>query len=256
MSPSARQALPPERPRASGGARPGARPAVPAGDVAVLLLADVKPSALPWGWSRFVLGTWPLRKVPGVGFARQLGSGHEGGFGLKPSGTRQGLFLLFDGEAAARRFVAQSPLVASYRRHARETALLVLQAFSCRGSWAGRSVRPSLPAPAGGPVAALTRASIRPSKSLRFWRHAPPSQVALEQAAGCRLAVGLGEAPLVRQATFSVWDSVQAMDAYARSGAHLEAIRASTAGHFFSESMFVRFVVLHAEGQWKGRALG
>lgn len=255
MSPSARQALPPEQPRAPEASRPGARPAVPAGDVAVLLLADIKPSALPWGWSRFVLGSWPLRKVPGLGFARQLGSGYEGGFGLKPSGTRQGLFLLFEGEAAARRFVETSPLVAAYRRHASETALLLLQAFSCRGSWAGRSVRPSLPAPAGGPVAALTRASIRPGKSLRFWRHAPPSQLALEQATGCRLAVGLGEAPLVRQATFSVWDSVQAMDAYARHGAHMAAIRASMGGDFFSESMFVRFVVLAAVGQWKGRPL-
>ena len=104
-------------------------------------------------------------------------------------------------------------------------------------------------------MAALTRASIRPGKSLRFWRHAPPSQLALEQATGCRLAVGLGEAPLVRQATFSVWDSVQAMDAYARHGAHMAAIRASMGGDFFSESMFVRFVVLAAEGQWKGRPL-
>lgn len=255
MSPSARQALPPERPRAPEASRPGARPAVPVGDVAVLLLADIKPSALPWGWSRFVLGGWPLRRTPGLGFARQLGSGHEGGFGLRPSGTRQGLFLLFDGEAAARDFLAHSPLVSAYRNHARESAWLLLRAFSCRGSWAGRSVGVSLPAPAEGPVAALTRASIRPSKSLRFWRHAPPSQLSLEGAAGCRLAVGLGEAPLVRQATFSVWDSVQAMDAYARHGAHMAAIRASMSGDFFSESMFVRFVVLEAVGQWKGRPL-
>ena len=69
----------------------------------------------------------------------------------------------------------------------------------------------------------------------------------------CLLAMGLGEAPLLRQATFSLWDSAAAMDAYARTGAHLDAIRAAWKHQFFSESMFVRFVPLQLQGQWKGR---
>jgi spheroidene monooxygenase len=99
-------------------------------------------------------------------------------------------------------------------------------------------------------VAALTRASIRPRHAAAFWRHAPPSEAALAQAAGCRLAVGLGEAPLLRQATFSLWDNAAAMDAYARSGAHQAAIRAAHGGGYFSESMFVRYRVLGIEGHW------
>jgi spheroidene monooxygenase len=46
------------------------------------------------------------------------------------------------------------------------------------------------------------------------------------------------------------------MDAYARSGAHLAAIHAAYDGRYFSESMFVRFVPLHMQGQWKGVTLG
>jgi spheroidene monooxygenase len=85
---------------------------------------------------------------------------------------------------------------------------------------------------------------------------APPAQVSLEGAPGCRFAVGLGEAPLLRQATFSLWDSVAAMDAYARSGAHLAAIRAAHKERYFSESMFVRFVPLALQGSWRGQPLG
>ena len=105
-------------------------------------------------------------------------------------------------------------------------------------------------------MASLTRASIRPRKALRFWSHSPPAEAALERADGCLLAVGLGEAPLLRQATFSVWESQAAMDAYARSGAHLEAIRAALQGDWFSESMFVRFVPLQLSGRWKGARYG
>jgi spheroidene monooxygenase len=43
------------------------------------------------------------------------------------------------------------------------------------------------------------------------------------------------------------------MDAYARHGAHMEAIRAAARHDFFSESMFVRFRPYDARGAWKGR---
>jgi spheroidene monooxygenase len=110
--------------------------------------------------------------------------------------------------------------------------------------------------PALGSIAGLTRASIRPQCAARFWRRAPPAERSLDAAPGCLLAIGLGEAPLLRQATFTVWESVAAMNAYARSGAHLEAIRASHDGGYFSESMFVRFVPEGLAGTWKGRSYG
>lgn len=225
------------------------------GQVVLLLLVDVAPGSRLWGYARFVLGGLALRGVQGLRFSRQLGSGHEGGFGVRPSGTRQGLFLVFDDESAAGAFI-RSPRADAYRRHARELCLVKLAPYSVRGSWGGIAPVPSAAAPASGPVAALTRASIRPLKAARFWAQAPASQVQLEASQGCRLAVGLGEAPLLRQATFSLWDSLEAMNAYARSGAHQEAIRQSMSGGFFSESMFVRFVPLSVTGTWKGRALG
>jgi hypothetical protein len=233
--------------------------------VAVLLLADSAPGSRLWGWSRVIRGEAALRAEPGLLFARALGSGHEGGFGLKPSLSRHGLFAVFDGQPAAEAFLDRSPRVAAYRAHSRELCTLMLRAWSSRGSWGGQALPATTPRPGSGepgawpadtPVAALTRASIRPSRALRFWQMAPPAQADLAQAHGCRLAAGLGEAPLLRQATFSVWDSVAAMDAYARTGAHLAAIRASAQGGFFSESMFVRFVPLRIQGRWLGREHG
>jgi hypothetical protein len=225
-------------------------------DVAVLLLADIAPAARLWGWSRIVWGRLLLRGVNGLLLAKALGTGHEGGFGLRPSGSRQGLFALFDSEAAADEFLGDSPVVAGYAQRSDEFLLIKLRATSSRGSWSGQHIVTTALGTADGPVASLTRASIKPWRAARFWRHSPPSEQALQQADGCQLAVGLGEAPVLRQATFSVWDSQAAMDAYARSGAHLQAIRAAAAGGFFSESMFVRFVPLLMQGRWRGRSYG
>lgn len=221
-----------------------------------MLLVDVDPGSRIWGFSRFVFGRAAARRVSGVRFWKVLGSGHEGGFGIRPSGSRQGLFCTFDDDADADRFLDESRLVADYRQHSREFFAVKLRAFSSKGSWAGASLPVTAAVPGGGPVAALTRAAIRPLRAGSFWRKAPPAEQSLAGVEGCRLAAGLGEAPLLRQATFTIWDSVACMDSYARSGAHLAAIRAAHAGDFFSESMFVRFVPYGSRGEWKGRALG
>jgi hypothetical protein len=225
------------------------------GDLAVLLLAEFPAASRLWSYGRFATGRIAARAQPGVRFAKVLGSGFEGGFGLRPSGTRQGLFCIVDGEAAARALL-QSDLVSAYRSRARESLTVLLRACSSRGSWSGATMAVTATAPSDAPIASLTRASIRPRNALRFWRMAAPAETALAAAPGCRLAVGLGEAPLLRQATFSLWDNQAAMDAYARTGAHLAAIRAAAAGRFFSESMFVRFVPIAIDGTWRGRRHG
>lgn len=222
----------------------------------MLVLADMQPAARLWAWGRLVLGTRPLRGVPGLNFAKVLGSGAGGGFGLLPSGTHRGLFLVFDDEAQARAFVDTSPVLAAWRAHAREMLVAVLRACSSKGSWSGAAMQTTAAAPVHGPVAALTRASIRPRHALKFWRLSPPSERALARAEGCLLAVGLGEAPVLRQCTFSLWTGAAAMDRYARSGAHQQAIRSAYGGGFFSESMFVRFVPLRIDGTWQGRHHG
>ncbi len=223
------------------------------GPVAALVLIDAHSRL--WAWSRLVRGPGALRGVPGLRFAKVLGSGHEGGFGLRPSATRQGLFCIFEDGAQAAAFIDASPFIDNYRQHARELCSVILRPYASRGSWGGVTLPASIAAPAAGPVAALTRASIRPQRVASFWRMAPAAQRDVEHAAGCRLGVGLGEAPLLRQATFTLWDSAAHMDAYARRGAHLEAIRASRIGQHFSESMFVRFVPEGLRGLWKGQRL-
>lgn len=224
-------------------------------EVAVLALADFEPASRLWGWSRFVLGRRDARRALGLRFVKALGSGEGGGFGIAPSASIQGLFCAFDGDAAAEAFLGASGPFEAWRQRAREHFSVRLRAYSSRGSWSGKRFELAAEPPRDGPIASLTRASIRPTRARRFWRMEPEAERDLEAARGCLLAAGVGEAPLLRQATFSVWESVAAMDAYARTGAHLAAIRACAAGAFFSESAFVRFVPYDARGTWRGRRL-
>lgn len=223
---------------------------------AVLALMRYRPGSLLWGLSRLVLGAWAIDRSAGLRFVRVLGSGRDGGFGLSPGWRYQGLMAFFDEEAQARHFAAQSTAVRDRLARSEQSLLAVLCATSARGSWAGVSLQAGTEADTGAPIAVLTRASIRPRQAATFWRHSPGSERALSRAPGCQLAVGLGEAPVLRQATFSLWDNAAAIDAYARHGAHGHAARRAWEDGWFSEWMFVRFRILSMQGSWQGRNHG
>ena len=233
--------------------------------VVVVILVNTLREHQTWAWMRLAQGPGALKDTPGLIFAKVMGSGHEGGFGLRPSATHQGLITVFDHADQARAFLA-SPLTNTYRERAAEFWSGMLEVVSARGQWDGQAWGTTPATQLGShacaandaepprPLAALTRASIRPAKAMAFWRNAPAAQNAMQHAKGCSLAVGLGEAPLIRQCTFSVWDDTPSMLAYPHQGAHQAAIEAAYRHHYFSQSMFVRMRLLEQQGQWPSPA--
>jgi spheroidene monooxygenase len=236
--------------------------------VVVILLVDYAIQHRAWGWLRLVQGSSLFREVPGLLFVKVMGSGHGGGFGLRPSATHQGLVCLFSDQEKAEAFMGGADVQATISR-AQEHWLGLLAVTSIRGQWDqqawGLTTRECLAGPVAQdavtlspqePVAVLTRGSIRPAKAVSFWRYSPPAQAELMHTKGCQLAMGLGEAPLVRQCTFTLWDDTASMAQYAHQGAHKLAIAAAAKHDFFSESMFARMRVLAMSGLWHGRAFG
>ena len=235
----------------------------PLSGVVVVLLADFLRQHQGWSWLRLVAGSTPYKDVPGLTMVKVMGSGHGGGFSLRPSATHQGLICTFSHLDLALKFL-DSPAVQAYRSRARECWSGVLSVQSARGHWDKQAWQSSSPQSLASqvdnvqmpkaPFAVLTRASIVPTKAMAFWRYAPAAQADLGQAPGCLLAMGLGEAPLVRQCTFSLWQDTAAMLAYAQQGAHQVASAAAYKHQFFSESLFVRMQVLQMAGVWQGRS--
>jgi spheroidene monooxygenase len=227
--------------------------------VVVVVLVDFLRQHQGWGWLRLVAGGTLYKNVPGLTTVKVMGSGHGGGFSLRPSATHQGLICTFTQLDLALAFL-DSTWVQAYRERAREFWSGLLSVQSARGTWdkqawlATASESLNGQSEPQGPLAVLTRAGILPTKAMAFWRYAPAAQAALSHSKGCLLSMGLGEAPLVRQCTFSLWQDTAAMLQYAQQGAHQVATAAAYKHQFFSESLFVRMQVHHMSGVWQGRS--
>lgn len=222
-----------------------------------LTVFTLRPGHRGWGFAQ--MGTSPrqLAKVAGLRFFKLMGSGASNGFGLWPNLDRYGLVAVWEDPDAAAVFFAQHPLWATYQQHSAETWTVDLAPSKSHGLWDAQQpfdypTEPASPA-ANAPMAVLTRASIRLRKAPRFWQFVEPTSAALARAVGVRAAIGLGELPVVRQATFSVWESAQAMQEYAyRDVRHREVIQLTRREKWYTEEMFARFQVLGSTGTFDG----
>ncbi|WP_218566295.1 hypothetical protein [Vallicoccus soli] len=197
----------------------------------------------------------PVRRAPGARFAKLLGTGDGRTFTVRDADPRHwGLLVAWDSAADAGAF-ERSRTVRAWGAMAEESLRVAMRPLASRGTWAGRT---PFGEPRGGrhegPVAAVTRARLVARRALTFWRAVPPVSADLHRSPGLRLAVGVGEAPLGLQGTFSLWDSGRALSGFAYGRpAHLEAVRRTAEVGWYAEELFARFAVLDADGTFGGR---
>ena len=104
----------------------------------------------------------------------------------------------------------------------------------------------------GGPIAVITRASVRWQAWRTFIRDSSTVSADLQRAEGLLGALGMGEAPVGRLGTFSLWRGADDVAAFARSLRHADVMRRSRAEGWYREELFARFEPYGSTGTWDG----
>lgn len=215
-----------------------------------------------WVLGQMGLARIDLPRTPGLRFWKLCGSGTGEGFTPVPNTAVWAILAEWESEAIARARVAHAPVFERWRHHADESWTVFLQPLASRGRWGGVAAFEGEAAGGcpwsrigaeAGPVAALTRATLRPATALRFWGRVPDISAAIGLDDRVVFKIGIGEVPLMHQVTFSIWPDAASMAHFAREdGPHARAIKAVRAGGWFREELYARFRILGDEGRWDG----
>ena len=206
----------------------------------------IKPRAIPFAILAMALDRFALTRSANVGFYKSLGTGKGETFTpVDANSLRWGLVAQVNDLDA----FDQSMVVKRWRKNSIGEFRAVLEPISSHGKWAGKEPFVASVKDWTGPVAAITRARIKWHQNFRFWSSVPPVTISLKSAPGLVAAIGIGEAPIGLQGTFSLWESSAAIKDFAYKGAaHQKAIADTATYNWYSEELFARFAVKDMRG--------
>jgi hypothetical protein len=206
----------------------------------------IKPSAIPFAFVAMALDRFVLRRSENVGFFKSLGTGKGETFTPRDANPLRWGLIADIGDVVA---FDNSFVVRQWRKNSVHEFRAIMEPISAHGKWAGQEPFTPTVKDWDGQVIAVTRARIAWSQNLRFWRAVPPVTASLTASAGLIAAIGIGEAPIGLQGTFSIWDSPASLREFAyRGDAHNAAIAATAKYDWYTEELFSRFAVKEIRG--------
>jgi hypothetical protein len=207
----------------------------------------VRASAVGRAFVRMARDPALLAGVPGLRFHRSLGTGAGRRFTAADADLRQwALLTVWDGPD-----LALTPTLRRWDRLATSHTRFTMAPIASHGAWGG--VQPFPPDPNlrrwDGPLAAITRARVRNRQWRTFQRAIPPVAEVLQEQPGLLHRIGIGEAPVGLQGTFSVWRDAKALRDFAYGDpAHRAVIEQTRATGWYAEELFARFALLGVDG--------
>lgn len=199
----------------------------------------------------------PMRNVAGLTFWKLLGTGSGRTFTMRDANPKQWAVLTVWNNHTDYEAFTNTKMFKAWGLIAKEFAHIELEPLSTKGTWANKT--PFVPTDVTrwtGVTAALTRARIKPRWWFSFWRSVPPVSVDLHSTPGLLATLGIGEAPVGLQGTFSIWQNTDAITQFASRQAPHQAVVARThQTGWYAEELFARFKVITMTGTLDGADL-
>ena len=200
------------------------------------------------------LGHDQLKNVDGLTFYKILGSGAKNGFSAKPNFGTYILLCVWESENQAETFFAENNFFKEYQERSSENMTVYMHSAEVHGTWDERQpFQKNAELAMDMPIIVLTRARIRFRKLLSFWSRVGSVSQSLENYEGLVLSIGVGEWPLIQQATLSIWKTQKEMMDYAyKNPKHREVVMLTRKLNWYKEEMFARFIPYKFLGVWEG----
>lgn len=203
-----------------------------------------------WAFSQMALAPILLKNTKGLQFFKFLGTGGGQGFSLRPDFSTYAFLGVWDNFSLFKNCINEHPVFIEYQKKAITQRDLVLSPLKSHGLWSGQNPflnnTPSIEKKYSNHKAVvITRATLRWNRLFSFWKSVPMASKAIEKANGVNYYKGIGEWPFIQQATVSIWDNFEFVNAFAYKGkAHADIVKKTRQMKWYKEDLFSRFYLV------------
>ncbi len=186
-----------------------------------------------------------FKSAPEIAFYRALGTGGGNGFSFWPDFSRYGFILTLHKGQSPQAFIDSNDLIRWYIHNSSSHFIALMNPLKAHGLWDGlKPFETDEPLFDNPRVAVLTRAKVRGLRLVEFWKNVPSVSRFMKGQKEAIYQTGVGEYPLMMQATLSIWTSRSAMrDAAYKNNAHGRVVKLTRDRKWYSEELFAEFEV-------------
>ena len=181
----------------------------------------------------------------GLKFIKLFGTGSNEGFSLIPDFSSYVIISSWKNDHYRKKFIDENNTINEIISRSSKRVEIKIDPYNFTGSWNGINPFKNVSSYNGGKIIVLTRARVKLNKLMNFLVNTSLAAKSIKSQDGAEFYKGIGELPIIEQATISIWMSEQSMRDYAYSDKnHLKIINKARKGKWYSEELFVRSNIL------------
>ena len=186
-----------------------------------------------------------LISFKGLKFIKLLGTGSKDGFSIVPDFSSYVMISSWENDDFRRKFIVENKLFQEIINKSSKRIEIKIDPYNYVGSWNGINPFKNKSSYKEGKIIVLTRARVRLNKLINFFISTSSAANSINKKKLAEYYKGVGELPIIEQATISIWKSEQSMKEYAYSDTnHLKIINKARKDNWYSEELFVRSNIL------------
>ncbi len=205
-----------------------------------------------WAFKQMVESRKYFSGNDNLSFYKMLGTGGKGGF-IYPDFNVYSLLCVWKHPEMINDFINNSTHAKEIASKAKKRVDYIMEPIFSNGLWDNLNpfaVNNRRTTNKNNKVGVITRGKIRLSKQIDFWLNVSSTSNAIKNADGVEFYKGIGELPLLSQATFSVWKNHKSISDFAyKNKAHSDVIKKTRERKWYSEDLFARFEIIDIKTQ-------
>ena len=184
----------------------------------------------------------------GLKFIKLLGTGSKDGFSIIPDFSSYVIITSWKNDDFRKKFIDENELFNEITKKSSKRIEIKIDPYNYIGSWNGLIPFKNKSSYKEGKIFVLTRARVKLNKLINFFISTSSAAKSINSKEGAEYYKGIGELPIIEQATISIWESEQSMKDYAYSDKrHLKIINKARKNKWYSEELFVRSNIISSK---------